>query len=263
MWTFSFEIFQLACSLCNLHIIYISQSLVLTSKSVLRSKSFVGIKAVWWTWFELPTLRMSGFQLSKKWSWKQTRMTSSLLEKKNTASFQLFNMSFYPFELEQQSLCCSLLCILICSPIRKTWEFQCSKFYWVLSGNQARPWGASPGTKVPLCSPFLVPGIKGFSLLGFPQVPKSRLKQLEIRKWNHRTPESQSVSCSVVSDSFRPHGLHPTRFICPWNFSGKNTQVGCNSLLQGIFLTQESNPGLLHCSQILYHLSHQESRHDS
>ena len=61
--------------------------------------------------------------------------------KKNTASFQLFNMSFYPFELEQQSLCCSLLCILICSPIRKTWEFQCSKFYWVLSGNQARPWG--------------------------------------------------------------------------------------------------------------------------
>ena len=31
----------------------------------------------------------------------------------------------------------------------------------------------------------------------------------------------------------------------------------CHSLLQGIFLTQGSNPGLLHCRRILYHLSHQ------
>ena len=35
--------------------------------------------------------------------------------------------------------------------------------------------------------------------------------------------------------------------------------VGSHSLLQGIFPTQESNPGLLHCRQILYHLSHQGS----
>ena len=40
---------------------------------------------------------------------------------------------------------------------------------------------------------------------------------------------------------------------CP----GKNTGVGCHALLQGIFPTQGSNPGLLHCRQILYHLSHQ------
>ena len=40
-------------------------------------------------------------------------------------------------------------------------------------------------------------------------------------------------------------------------FSSKNTGVGCHSVLQGIFLTQGSNPGLLHCRQILYHLSHQ------
>ena len=33
---------------------------------------------------------------------------------------------------------------------------------------------------------------------------------------------------------------------------GKNTGVGCHFLLQGIFLTQELNPGLLHCRQILY-----------
>jgi len=35
---------------------------------------------------------------------------------------------------------------------------------------------------------------------------------------------------------------------------GKNTGVGCHALLQRIFPTQGSNPGLLHCRQILYHL---------
>jgi len=42
------------------------------------------------------------------------------------------------------------------------------------------------------------------------------------------------------------------RLLCPWDSPGKNTGVGYHSLLQGIFPTQESNPGLLHCSQILY-----------
>ena len=42
-----------------------------------------------------------------------------------------------------------------------------------------------------------------------------------------------------------------------WNSPGKNTGVGSHSLLQGIFSTQGSNPGLPHCRQILYHLSHQ------
>ena len=42
------------------------------------------------------------------------------------------------------------------------------------------------------------------------------------------------------------------RLFCPWN-SPKNTRVGCHSLLQGIFLTQGSNPSLPHCRQILYH----------
>ena len=40
---------------------------------------------------------------------------------------------------------------------------------------------------------------------------------------------------------------------------GKNTGVGCHFLLRGIFPTQGSNPALLHCRQILYHLSHQGS----
>ena len=39
---------------------------------------------------------------------------------------------------------------------------------------------------------------------------------------------------------------------------GKNTRMGCHSLLEGIFLTQGSNPGLLHCRQILYHWATRE-----
>ena len=45
----------------------------------------------------------------------------------------------------------------------------------------------------------------------------------------------------------------------PWNSPGKNTGVGCHFLLLGIFHSQGQNPGLLHCRQILYHLSHQGS----
>ena len=44
------------------------------------------------------------------------------------------------------------------------------------------------------------------------------------------------------------------------NSSGKNTRLGCHSSLQGIFLTQGSNPGLPYCRGILYHLSHQGSQ---
>ena len=52
----------------------------------------------------------------------------------------------------------------------------------------------------------------------------------------------------------RPQGLYS-----PWNSPGQNTGVGSLFLLQGIFPTQESNPGLLHCRQILYQLSYQGS----
>ena len=52
-------------------------------------------------------------------------------------------------------------------------------------------------------------------------------------------------SHSVVSDSLRPHELQPTTLLCPWNFSGKNSGMGCHYLyyaLQGIFPTQGWNP---------------------
>ena len=48
-----------------------------------------------------------------------------------------------------------------------------------------------------------------------------------------------SESHSVVCESLQPHGQHS-----PWNSPGQNTGVGSLSLLQGIFPTQGSNPGL-------------------
>ena len=46
------------------------------------------------------------------------------------------------------------------------------------------------------------------------------------------------------------------QLLCPWDFPGKNTGLGCHFLLQGIFPAQGSNPGLPHYRQILYHLGH-------
>ena len=60
----------------------------------------------------------------------------------------------------------------------------------------------------------------------------------------------------VCNESFKNE---PTRLLCPWDSPGKNTGVGSHSLLQGIFLTQRLNPGLLNCKRILYSLSNERS----
>ena len=65
--------------------------------------------------------------------------------------------------------------------------------------------------------------------------------------------------CSSLSHVWffvTPWTVQPARLFCPWDFPGKDTGVGCHLLLQGIFPTQGSNLGLLHCSQTLYHLSY-------
>ena len=65
---------------------------------------------------------------------------------------------------------------------------------------------------------------------------------------------SVCVSRWVVTDSLLFHGLGPARILCPWDSPGKNTGVSSYSLLQGIFLAQQRNLGLLYCRQFLYHL---------
>ena len=81
--------------------------------------------------------------------------------------------------------------------------------------------------------------------VGFMQSVEGLIEQV----WNEMKP-----SHSVVSDSLQPHGLCSS-----WNSPGQNTGVGSLSLLQGIFPTQRSNPGLPHFWQILYQLSHKGS----
>ena len=75
-----------------------------------------------------------------------------------------------------------------------------------------------------------------------------------LKQMKQHLEESESESLSVMSHSLRPHGLYS-----PWNSPGQNTGMGSLSLLQGIFLTQGSNPGLPHCRRSLYQLSHKGS----
>ena len=93
---------------------------------------------------------------------------------------------------------------------------------------------------------------------------RSHMKSLQISEFisevgtDNETQDisslSESESSSVVSDSLWPHGLYSS-----WNPPGQNTGVGSLSLLQGIFPTQRSNPGLPHCRPILYQLNHKGS----
>ena len=65
-----------------------------------------------------------------------------------------------------------------------------------------------------------------------------------------------SCRCCLVAKSCpilpQTHGRQPTGLLCPWDFPGKNTGVGCHFLLQGIFPTQGLNLHLCTGSWILY-----------
>ena len=75
-----------------------------------------------------------------------------------------------------------------------------------------------------------------------------------LYRLSHQGSLKESESRSAVSDSLWLHGLYS-----PWSSLGQNAGVGSLSLLQGIFPTQGSNPGLPNCGWILYQLSHKGS----
>ena len=70
---------------------------------------------------------------------------------------------------------------------------------------------------------------------------------------------SESVSYSVMFNSLRPPWTVAYQALLCVEFFRQESGVGNHCLLQGIFLAQQLKPGLLHCRQILYHLSHQGS----
>ena len=70
---------------------------------------------------------------------------------------------------------------------------------------------------------------------------------------------SVAQACPTLSNSMDcSHGYRKDRLHCPWDFPNRNTGVGCHFLLQGLFLTQGSNPGLLQCRPVLYHWANRE-----
>ena len=107
-----------------------------------------------------------------------------------------------------------------------------------------RPWD-SPGKNTGVACHFLFQEI--FLTQG------SNLCLLHLLCWRACLVTQSCLTLCDPMDCSQPgssaHGDSP----------GKNTGVGCHALLQGIFPTQGSNPCLLYCRWILYHLSHQGS----
>ena len=62
-----------------------------------------------------------------------------------------------------------------------------------------------------------------------------------------------ALSCWVGSDSLWSHRRQPVRLLCPWDFPGRNTGVGCHFPLRGIFLTQGSICVSCTGRRLLYH----------
>ena len=89
-----------------------------------------------------------------------------------------------------------------------------------------------------------------------PNIIKAILRR-KVQSWRFHVPTLQWKW--VLVTYLRPSGLEPARLLCPWDSLGRNTGVGSYSFLQGVFLIQGLNPSLLHCRQILYHLSYQRS----
>ena len=87
--------------------------------------------------------------------------------------------------------------------------------------------------------------------------PHSALPIRGKQRKKERKKERKSLSHARLFAT--PWILACTKLLLPWDFQGKSTGVGCHFLLQGIFPTEGLNPGLSHCRQTLYRLSHQGS----
>ena len=102
-------------------------------------------------------------------------------------------------------------------------------------------------------------------ILKIPRMTRKHQKWVAVQFLESPTPSLKTMAlssyslayeivlraCSIMSDSLQLHRLYS-----PWDSSGQKTGVGSLSLFQGIFPTQRSNPGLLHCRRILHEWSH-------
>ena len=122
------------------------------------------------------------------------------------------------------------LLVLVASLLRNT----CSRYTGFRSRSSWAQWLALPGSRACRLQYLWYMGLVAPRHVDLPRV--SEVAQ----------------SCPTPCDPM------DTRLLCPWDFLGKSIGVVCHFLLQGIFPTQGSNPGLSHCRQTLYRLSHED-----
>ena len=78
------------------------------------------------------------------------------------------------------------------------------------------------------------------------KIPRGKVPKLRRLQFQTVCVSSNCLVSKSSPTPLRTQGLQPARLLCPWDFPGKNTGVGCHFLLQGIFLTQGFKPRLLH-----------------
>ena len=120
----------------------------------------------------------------------------------------------------------------------------------------------TPDEQPPLWVLLVLCPSKAFSGLWYWRLTAPTLKGNDSSARNSLAKQVQLFSHSVVVHSLLPHGLSPTRLLCPWDSPSKDTGVRCHSLFQGIFLTQGLNLHLLcllHWQVDSLPLSHQGS----
>ena len=92
---------------------------------------------------------------------------------------------------------------------------------------------------------------KFFTVWGTREAPVPHVKK-EVSEWVSEVAQSCPTLCDPMDCSIQGSSVHEI-------FQARVLEWGCHFLLQGIFPTQGLNPGLLHCRQTLYLLSHQGS----
>ena len=111
-----------------------------------------------------------------------------------------------------------------------------------------------------MCSSWEVSSASSYSTISISKILTESF--LKMKRVTHGSLQTYCVLCLVAQSCptlCDPMDSSPPGSSVLGDSPGKNTEVSCHALLQGIYPTQALNPGLPHCRQILYHLSHQGS----
>ena len=111
-----------------------------------------------------------------------------------------------------------------------------------IAGRFFTVWAAAAAKPLQSCRTLCDP-IDG-SPLGspIPGILQARILEWVAISFSNACKWKVKVKSSVMPDSLRPHGLQPTRLLCPWDFPGKSTGVGCHCLLR---LSHYGSPNIM------------------